>query len=313
MPTMYLLVGLPASGKSSWARGKLEHSKKTVRVNYDDIRSMLGKDSQESAVQNAALSLATAHLEKGYDVIVDNTNLSQSAQDRWSNIAREFKSKLEVVDFRRVSVSDCVQRDGLRQGDKRVSPPVIWNMALKAGLLTFSDRPKVIVDIDGTLACHDGVRSPYDESLVHLDTPYPVVLQWVKNLVQWNHYCIGCFHDLEDHSSSICVQLGCFCGGYSPAPDYEVIVVSGRSTECGLSTYNWLRAYNVPFTYLFMRNRGDKRPDTVVKQEFLTAMLNYFPKEKIVFVLDDRPCVVKEVWRKNGITVYPVRGECEDF
>jgi predicted kinase len=314
MPSLFLTVGLPASGKSSWAKSKVEHNAKTARVNYDDIRKMMGGTPPEAAVQEAAKAAVRQLLAKGWNVIVDNTNLTDSAKARWTEIAAQGKAKLEVVDFLKVPVETCVERDNIRLHD-RVSPPVIWTMALKAGLLRFSDKQKVLVDVDGTLACHDGIRSPYDETLVHLDTEYSVVHQWVKNMATWNGYCMDCFLFIatpETDETDIDIRF-CKCAEPKLVPKYEIIIVSGRSTACALSTYKWLYSRNIPFSYIFMRNRGDHRPDVIVKQEFLDAMLKYFPKEQIAFALDDRPCVVKEVWRKNGITVFPVRGELEDF
>jgi hypothetical protein len=57
-----------------------------------------------------------------------------------------------------------------------------------------------------------------------------------------------------------------------------------------------------------MRYSGDNRPDVVVKQEILNELIAVIGKENITFILDDRPGVVA-MWRANGITVYPVRGE----
>ena len=38
-----MLKGLPASGKSTWAKTEVERTnKKTVRVNKDDLRAMMG-------------------------------------------------------------------------------------------------------------------------------------------------------------------------------------------------------------------------------------------------------------------------------
>lgn len=43
MLTVTMLKGLPASGKSTWAKAEVERlNKKTVRVNKDDLRAMMG-------------------------------------------------------------------------------------------------------------------------------------------------------------------------------------------------------------------------------------------------------------------------------
>ena len=50
-----------------------------------------------------------------------------------------------------------------------------------------------------------------------------------------------------------------------------------------------------------MRNSGDRRPDVEVKQE----ILDYLPKDRIRYVLDDRDQVV-DMRRKNGLTCLQV-------
>ena len=53
--------------------------------------------------------------------------------------------------------------------------------------------------------------------------------------------------------------------------------------------------------------QGPRRPDTETKTEIVRDLLRHVPKEKILFAVDDRPSVVEEVWRKNGIRVFPMR------
>lgn len=306
MVKLFLTVGLPASGKTSYAKGRVFKEDKTHRFSYDDFRAMMfansARDSkQEAMVQSACLASVTESLMCGFDVIVDNTSLTEKAQQRWKTLTDKLCCGFEIVDFRHVTPEICIQRDNLRQGFARVSPPVIWNMALQAGLMKFDSRPIVIVDVDGTMADCTGIRNPYDESKVHLDNEHPVVLQWVKNLHHWSDYCMECYTGKDV----------CTCSNPNIAKEFQIIVVSGRSTLCALGTYNWLSS-RVPFEALFMRNRGDRRPDVDVKQEILDRLLKIVPKEQIKFVLDDRPSVCR-MWKKNGFTVYPVRGAVEEF
>jgi hypothetical protein len=306
MPKLQVTVGLPASGKTSWAKGQLKKSKDTVAFSYDDFRLMLFNDVQnggkgEELVRRLLFQGVREALSQGFNVIVHNTTLTDSAKQKWQTLTNEYnlyaapahkeyfnnrdkaKLTLEFVDFTKVSADTCIGRDNLRQGHERVSPPVIWNMALHAGLLKgyFDPNKKiVIVDVDGTLADHEGVRGPYDEHKVHLDKSYDVVVEWVRSLAHVE-------------------------------PTYQVVIVSGRSTVCALSTYLWLSS-RITLSAAFMRNRGDRRPDVEVKQEILDALLQVVPKEQIAFVLDDRPKVIN-MWRANGLTVYPVRGAVDDF
>ena len=69
---------------------------------------------------------------------------------------------------------------------------------------------------------------------------------------------------------------------------YRILVVSGRpmswgDLEIGKETVKWLAENNVIYDHIFMRNGGDGREDTIVKQEILDKL----PKDRIAYVLDD--------------------------
>jgi hydroxymethylpyrimidine pyrophosphatase-like HAD family hydrolase len=192
---------------------------------------------------------------------------------------------VEIVDLTtEVSLNLCVQRDKQRvtRESGRVGRAVINNMALHAGLIRWDyDQLEggkiVIVDIDGTVAdlTHrlPFIKGPTKDwktsnAMVKDDEPFKIVIEWVRQIYRSGHV---------------------------------VVFVSGRSTECAIETEEWLLKYGIPYDYLFMRNGGDYRDDTIVKQ----AILDRMPKDRIEFVIDDRPSVV-EMWRANGIKVYPV-------
>jgi predicted kinase len=314
VPKLLLNVGLPASGKSSYAKGRVEKDKKLVRFNNDDLRSMMGvpanwSGDMEDIVRQMIVQGASAALKHGLDVIIDNTNLTEGVQERWKQVALAHKSKFEIVDFRKVPVDTCIGRDRLRQHPDVVGRSVIETMALKAGLIAFDKRPIVICDVDGTLANNTKGRSPYDESKVHMDEPYEVIVKWVNNLTHHSGYCMECYRALPAPSVSPLDE--CPCVNPRPVPEYQVIIVSGRSTRCAIPTEHWLSS-RLTYTRLFMRMGGDRRPDVEVKQEILNGILAKVPKEQISFVLDDRPSVCR-MWKENGLTVYPVRGQVEEF
>ncbi len=76
-----------------------------------------------------------------------------------------------------------------------------------------------------------------------------------------------------------------------------IILMSGRPDHTFSDTQEWLEKFNVPYHYLFMRASGDSRSDVIVKNEFVSKI----PKEQIICVHDDRPCVIREVWQAAGI------------
>lgn len=128
--------GLPASGKSTWAKAwVLEDPKTRVRVNRDDIRKLLGPywvPTREKLVTAIEDDMIHAALLFGYDTVVDATNLKLT--DRFSNIrdqvatSNEVTITIEVKDFTNVPLETCIERDRQRTGDDKVGEIVIRGM-----------------------------------------------------------------------------------------------------------------------------------------------------------------------------------------
>ncbi len=115
LTTLTITRGLPASGKTTWAR-----QQPGVRVNRDDLRAMLlptwpwGDRAAEdmcTAVQHAAI---VELLIAGRDVIVDDTNLHADHVEELAGIAAGTGCEFRVRDFTDVPVEVCVARDAAR-------------------------------------------------------------------------------------------------------------------------------------------------------------------------------------------------------
>ena len=117
----------------------------------------------------------------------------------------------------------------------------------------------IIVDIDGTIAHGHNHRSPYEFLKVHLDEPDPQMILITETFHTNNHH---------------------------------IIFVTGRSDICKKLTEDWLnRHVKIDGYTLYMRDRSDRRCDTVVKREIYETLIE--PKYKVHLVLDDRPKVIK--------------------
>jgi predicted kinase len=101
-PTLNLTRGLPASGKTTWAKSWVaEDPASRARVNRDDIRFMLfGKyyGVDENAVTKAQHSAVKSLLESGKDVVVDDTNLNAQFAKEWLKIAAKTGAEVEWHD-----------------------------------------------------------------------------------------------------------------------------------------------------------------------------------------------------------------------
>lgn len=276
MNKVILTRGLPASGKTTWAKQYQKENPNTVLVSKDEIRSMLHggvwSKGREDFVLKVRDFIIKESVENGHDVIVHDTNLHSKHKNRvWKLVAD--KATVGYKDFTDVSVSECVKRDKGRANS--VGSMVIrdmYNRYLKPE--TPEERPElqdiVICDLDGTLAIHND-RSPYDVDKCDTDSVNQMVYEYLKNI----------------H------QMGML-----------LIIVSGRESKFRRKTCDWLfnNTTLVPLKIL-MRPTDDKRPDNVVKREIYENEIK--GKYNVKLVLDDRNRVV-DMWREQGLTVWQV-------
>lgn len=286
-----MLKGLPASGKSTLARQIVKESGNTGRVNRDDLRAMLFNSEwtgkREDVVIACEKAIASVLFEHGMNAVIDDTNLGQKHRSLWSDFTKSNGQHFEAVDLS-VDIPTCVVRDAKRSPG--VGRPVIERLALQNGLIDWGNRQIVIVDLDGTLA--DG---RHREHFVTGDKK------------DWGSYFAACGQD--GYIDLVCRWV------HTLSPKFTVCLVSGRPDRFWAETSMWLMKsgwddprLSLYFDHIFMRSSSDKRPDTQVKAD----ILKWIPKEKVAFVIDDRPSVVR-MWRENGLRVIPVRGACEEF
>ncbi len=133
MQKIFLLKGLPASGKSTWARGYCGENPKTKRVNKDDLRAMIsckhtkGNESFVLVIRNSFIHHA---LSMGYDVIVDDTNFHPKHEDDIRVLALNFDAEVEIKEFD-TPIEECIRRDSYRTGPANVGEEVIRRMAME--------------------------------------------------------------------------------------------------------------------------------------------------------------------------------------
>lgn len=276
MLTVYFTIGLPASGKSTWAKNKLNKSPNSIkRVSQDDLRAMLDNSHFSKGNEKFVLSLQDTiiktALEDGKHVIVDNTHLSPKHEARIRELIKDL-AMLEIVDFRHIALETCLERDLKRPnsvGEKVIRD--MYNQFIappRAAKPVYNpDLPDVIIcDLDGTLAliCD---RNPYDAS--------------------------SCENDLVNEPVRSILQNS----------GKAIMFVSGREDKYKPQTLAWLAKHSISFASIHMRKSGDSRKDSIVKKEIYEEFI--FNKYNVDFVLDDRDQVVR-VWRDLGLTCLQV-------
>ena len=130
MSKLIITRGIPSSGKSTWAKQwVLEDPEHRVRINQDDIRLMLGKywvPSREKLVQHIQKEALIEALERGYDIVIDNTNLNEKVLDSYRVLViAHGNHAIEYKDFFDTPLSVCIERDKNR--DLQVTEKVIRN------------------------------------------------------------------------------------------------------------------------------------------------------------------------------------------
>lgn len=86
----------------------------------------------------------------------------------------------------------------------------------------------------------------------------------------------------------------------------NICMVTGRSDECEEATLHWLLENNIPFTCVYMRKKGDHRPDHEVKSELIDQLMEDWREHgKPVAIFEDRKRVV-DMYRARGLRVFQV-------
>lgn len=125
-----VLQGLPASGKSTWAKAWVsEDPENRVRFNRDDIRNMLGTywvPSREPLINSIYDGFIKDAMFKGYNIVIDNMNLNKSVLKEIEDEVTDFnewisKSELDIryeieyKSFLEVPLKTCIDRDSKRE------------------------------------------------------------------------------------------------------------------------------------------------------------------------------------------------------
>jgi len=299
-----ITVGIPGSGKTTEAV-ILQHASEPGEVELvsrDGLRHLLFDSEgvltgpEESRITEIETMIVKNGLRTGKHVVVHDTNLKAEYRTKWARVARNLGAEFVIMDLTEVPLNTCIQRVQWRhdyQNGRDVPEQVIRDMhkkfieplkgepvaypAVHAEYVIFKpyvpnpELPSaIIVDIDGTIASHEGVRSPYDASRYQYDVPRKDVVKFVQE----QHYKLN----------------------------KQIVFCSGRHGDYRDVTENWLNYHvKVPFHLIMREDRT--RDDSVEKYILFDKYIrnNY----NVEFVLDDRDRVVN-MWRQISLPCYQV-------
>lgn len=309
MKKVLILSGISGSGKSTFARQFCTDNPNWLRVNRDNLRRSLlpvslpeywqtWPDNDKNRIENLVNELQKTAiidgLSRGWNILIDNTNLKLSYINEFRKLLTERFDTVEIqYKLIETPVDECIQRD--RNRADSVGEAVIQQQAQQLRMLKKKFKfqtevltrnpafqrvqdetlpPCILVDIDGTVADKGG-RSPFDWHRVGLDTPRWPIIRLVKAM---------------------------------RAAGYAIVFFSGRNSVCRPETTVWLNehfGWQQGTDYaLFMRPEQDNRKDSIIKQELFTQHI--LGRYCVEFVVDDRQQVV-DMWRRVlGLTCVQV-------
>lgn len=325
MGKLFMLQAPSASGKTTWAKQKLKDDGNSIRINRDDLRAMAllkWNPKKEGWIIDSEITMAREAAIHKYNIIIDDTNLTKADEVRWSTVAKELGYTFEKVKLD-VSLEECLKRDSTR-GTAKVGRDVIERQFLKGKLWKIPDgRKTVIFDIDGTLAdlqhrvgwvrvggpCPNCVPNEFAFGSEQKVENGPFTCPWcygTKVLPKKDH---DMFYSLVALDKPIEAVIKWIQACYET---YHVVIVTGRSPEKSMEcTIEWLKLHSAPYHHILMRRPNVHGDDWLEKQLILEMILQVVPKEDIAFVVDDRPSVI-DMWKRNGLRVFPVRGRDDD-
>lgn len=298
--TITILVGPSGAGKTTWCREYIRQHPHTVRVSRDAIRAQLYAETPREYYQHndtvlqtreemvSTIIVATIHaaIDRGADVVIDNTNLEKRYIEKYMKEFSYCRFRLKTF---ATSLEEYIDNDALRPVEEQVGPDIIkkqydkFKTVLKYVATKAEIEPHIIksiepsppdapegyiFDIDGTLA-DNSHRSPYNWYAVDKD---------------------DVITDVRD--ALLCIQ----------AAGYKIAICTGRDAAAETKTRQWLAAHGITYDWFYIRPAGNREPDWIIKERMWRDVAT---KMRIKAMFDDRVCVVRHA-RKLGIRVYQV-------
>ena len=148
MATLYVMCGIPGSGKSTWIKN---HTNNEILVSRDAIRFDMVKEdesyfSKEDEVWREFIHQINHYLEMGFNVFADATHINTGARRK---LLKEIKGNptLEAIHIN-TPFSLCLKRNALREGRECVPESAIRRMYSQFEEPSFEEGFETIYTVD---------------------------------------------------------------------------------------------------------------------------------------------------------------------
>ena len=256
----------------------------TMRLKFPEMKEDEIRDLQKVAVATYASQWS--------DFVRDNTHINVKTLKAAEDYCKELGYEVEIRDIFAELVEhfwnsadalhECIMRNNGREGKAKVPASVILEMYLN-DWYKLSDKPLVLVDLDGTL--------------YNMDHRLHYVQEGKKSREWW-----GAFEsDEEIAKDTVHEPVKDVIMALQESGKYDILLLSGRKNHAHDVTVNNLVRDGLTNTicWLLMRKWWDSRKDSIIKEELLDVILK---NHTVAFVLDDRKQVI-DMWRKRGLYV----------
>ena len=149
MSTLYITVGLPGSGKSTYVKNFIK-DKEIEYLSSDSLRAVYGKSEEDQTVTPLVFGhikrKVDEFLKDGKNVLVDATSVNRKERSDYINTAKKYGAKVVAIVFKmdRQGLIDRNKKRG-EQGGRVVPDWVIDKMLAKFEEPSYSEGIDVMI------------------------------------------------------------------------------------------------------------------------------------------------------------------------
>ena len=134
MKTLYMMIGVPGSGKSTWLKA---YAYNGVIISRDAIRfAMIGEDEPYFSKETEVFNRFIENIQECIDdknvenIYIDATHVTKASRNKVLNRLNLDKVDKKCAVLATTPLHTCLLRNSLREGRERVPESAINNMAL---------------------------------------------------------------------------------------------------------------------------------------------------------------------------------------
>ena len=311
---VYILVGISASGKTTWTNNFLKDNPNSIIISRDILREKYYPNNkikrilpfqEEEKITSYEVKSVLKNFFLGKDIIIDDTNLRIKYLKEWIGILNCIKAKWEIKIFD-IDLNIAIERDKNREFP-------IKEEVIKKQYLIFKSNKKEI-ELLASKTTNDSKYTLDKDLLPKIDFPVFNVLPYFKN----EKLPLAVIVDV-DGTIALTGDRSIF--DYSKVDidipridviriikslkeqNIKIIIFSGRKLEAKEKTIQWLKNNLIPFDEIYLRNEEESNnncSDTVAKYRMFNQIRD---KYNFIGTFDDRPKVTR-LYQELGLTTF---------